>query len=807
MSRPAAACIASLLLLQAAQAQEPGLRPVQVIERAPVPGLGIPAGQVPANVQGADAAQIERSQAPDLSSFLNRRMPGVYVNETQGNAFQPDVFYRGYAASPLLGTPQGLSLYLDGVRLNQPFGDVVSWDLVPKSAIADLTVMPGSNPLFGLNTLGGALAVQTKDGRRHAGTSVQGLAGSHGRFGAEFETGGSRDDGLHWYGLASALRDDGWRAESPSRLLQLFGKLGHHSSAGDVALTVAAARNSLTGNGLQEQGLLQSDYESVYTRPDETKNRALLLNLALQKPLGDAALFSGNVYWRRIKTPTFNADINDEAFGQDVYAPGEDAANTPFPSQRCIDEAAVPDEPAERCSGVLNRTETTQSNWGLTGQVEFAHKLGGISAQSLLGLGLDFSKSRFRQGSELGYVNPDRSVTGVGAFGDGVTGGEVDGEPYDTRVDLSGRSRAWSVYGSSVLAATERTHITVAGRYNHQQVRNRDAILPGGGPGSLDGEQTFARFNPALGITFQAAPGLGFYAGVSQGSRAPSSIELGCADPANPCKLPNAFAGDPPLRQVVATTLEAGLRGGRNGFSWNAGVFSATNRDDLLFVSNDPNGFGYFRNFGKTRRQGVELGANLALGRTASIGANYTWLDATFRTAETVDGSSNSSNSAAQDGFAGTPGTIAIRPGDRIPLVPRQLFKLFGEWRVAPAWSLGADLLAVGGSPARGNENGEHQPDGAYYLGSGRSPGYAVVNLNTEWRPQPRLKLFAQVNNLFDRQYASAAQLGPTGFDANGNYRARPLPADGNGDFPLQHSTFLAPGAPRAFWVGLRVSL
>ena len=104
---------------------------------------------------------------------MNRRFTSVFVNEIQGNPFQPDINYRGYTASPLLGTPQGLSVYVDGVRLNQPFGDIVSWDLIPRAAIASTTLIPGSNPLFGLNTLGGALSVQTKNGRSDPGTSVQ----------------------------------------------------------------------------------------------------------------------------------------------------------------------------------------------------------------------------------------------------------------------------------------------------------------------------------------------------------------------------------------------------------------------------------------------------------------------------------------------------------------------------------------------------------------------------------------------------------------------------------------------------------
>ena len=151
---------------------------VTVIEAAPLPGVDLPIEKVPAPVQTATSDEIERSKALDLSSFLTRRFNAVFANEIQNNPFQPDINYRGYTASPLLGTPQGLSVYMDGVRLNQPFGDVVSWDLIPRLAISTTTVMPGSNPLFGLNTLGGALAIQTKNGATAPGTSVQAIYGS-----------------------------------------------------------------------------------------------------------------------------------------------------------------------------------------------------------------------------------------------------------------------------------------------------------------------------------------------------------------------------------------------------------------------------------------------------------------------------------------------------------------------------------------------------------------------------------------------------------------------------------------------------
>ncbi|CAD5367005.1 TonB-dependent receptor [Rubrivivax sp. A210] len=798
---------------------------VEIFGVSPLSGVDVPRERIPANVQGARAADIERSQALDLTSFMNRRLGSVFINEVQNNPFQPDVNFRGFTASPLLGTQQGLSLYVDGVRMNQPFGDVVSWDLVPKSAIASMALNPGSNPLFGLNTLGGALVVQTKDGRKNPGSSVQVQAGSHGRAAVEFEHGG-RSGELHWFVTGNKFHEKGWRDDSKSDMNQLFAKLGRRSGDTDLTLTASVADTDLNGNGMQVQHLLERDYASVYTKPDNTKNRAFLLNLALSQGLSEHWTLTGNAYYRRIKTRTYNGDLNDDSLDQALYQPnadeilaltdagytgfptaGESPANTPFPKWRCIANALLLDEPAEKCTGVINQTSTNQSHYGLSGQLNFDGKLLGMDSKSLLGVALDFSRSHFIQGSELGYVNADRSITGVGAIGDGVNGGVADGEPYDTRVDLSGRTRIYSLFGSTILNVAPGTHLTLSGRYNHSSVRNRDAITPGGGAGSLDGDHSFSRFNPALGLTFTPMAGINAWAGISQGSRDPSSIELGCADPANPCKLPNSFAGDPPLQQVVTTTFEAGVRGGSAGqFAWSLGFFRSDNKDDLLFVADNASGFGYFKNFGKTRRQGIELGLSLQPAKGVTVGANYTWLQATYRSAEVVNGSSNSSNESAEDGFPGVEGTIDIHPGDRIPLVPRQMLKLYADIDIGDAWSFGADVNAVGRTLARGNENGHHQSDGVFYLGEGHSAGYSVLNLNAAWKPTKGLKLFVQINNALDRNYSSAAQLGPTGFDDAGNFQSRPFAADANGDRPLRHATFYAPGAPRSFSVGLKYS-
>ncbi len=363
---------------------------------------------------------------------------------------------------------------------------------------------------------------------------------------------------------------------------------------------------------------------------------------------GPACSLTGNAYYRDIRTGTLNGDINEESLDQSLYQPGAaeraalaaagygtipatglDAGNTPFPSLRCIGNALLNDEPSEKCNGLLNTTDTRQKN-GASGQVTHRRALRGSENVLVLGGGFDRSSVGFLQATELGYLNPDRGVTGVGAFGDGVTGGDADGEPYDTRVDLSGTVTTGSVFIADTLPLSSRAHLSLSGRYNRTVVRNRDAITPGGGPGSLDGSHVFQRFNPAVGLTFDVTGGTNVFAGYSEGSRAATSIELGCADPESPCKLPNAMAGDPPLDQVVTRTAEAGIRGTHNALSWSASLFHATNRDDILFVMSEQTGYGYFRNFGSTRRQGLELDARTTHGRVTA-GAGYTFLNATFR--------------------------------------------------------------------------------------------------------------------------------------------------------------------------------
>ncbi len=799
----------TITLALAAQATQ-----IDVVEATPLPGTDVPLDQIPAPVQTASAHDIEQKGALDLTDLFNKQLSGVHVNQNQENPFQPDVNYRGYTASPLLGTPEGISVYMDGVRQNQPFGDIVAWDLIPKIAISEVALMPGSDPLFGLNTLGGAVSVETKDGYSAPGGTLSINGGSFGRRDGELEYGGTLPKGFNYYVAGDWFREDGWRQFSPSEVRQSFGKLGWRTPKTSIWLSFGYADNWLTGNGLQDFRFLQKDWGSVYTIPDITWNRSPSFNLSARHSLISNLTLSGNAYFRYIRADTTNGDINDNSFDQSLYnlsaadqaalkAAGYsgfpvtgNATTEPFPYWRCIAQGLEFDEPSEKCTGIITDTFTKQHNWGVSGQASWlaSHN------RAIVGMAWDRSSMTYSQASQFGYLNAGRvTITPINAFANGTT--NQDGVPVDTRVNLHGFSNTFGVYAADTITLGKWA-ITLSGRYNRTAINNTDLLPPApeGVRGSLNGQYVFGLFNPSIGFTYAASRVANLYASYSEASRAPTAIELGCADPTEPCNLPNALVSDPPLKQVVTRNFEAGIRGTLKemGLKWSFGGFYGENHNDILFVSSEQLGFGYFTNFGQTRRDGLEASLSRQFHRF-TLGGNYTFLNATYQSAQTIAGGSNSAN----DGGSGMDGNIAVQPGDFIPQVPRNILKAFAEYEPVQKLSLDLDFDAVGRSYARGNENNLDQPDGVYYLGQGYSPAYGVLNFGAHFQATKRIQFYLQIDNLLNHRYYTAAQLGATPYDNNGNFLARPFPAV-DGDYPLRQTTFFAPGAPIGAWGGIR---
>ena len=731
---------------------------VDIIGNTPLAGIGVPRWQIPANVQSVGGRQFEEKENLNLPEFMAAQLPSVNINEIQGNPFQPDLNYRGFTASPLLGTPQGLSVYVDGVRVNEPFGDTVNWDLLPNSAIAGMDLIPGSNPVFGLNTLGGALAIRTKSGFSNPGSKIELSGGSFGRHNLELEHGGNNGT-LGWYVASDWFGEDGWRDHSDSSVRQFFGKLSHKSAAGELDLSLSRAVTRLNGNGLLPLSMLAERRDQVFTYPDTTRNDLLQIALNGRLWLNDSSSLSGSVYHRQTRTRTLNGDLNN------------DFAGGPF------------DGLSNQESGAYNRTRTTQQSNGLSGQWNLTSE----RQQLAIGASLDAARMKFAQSSEIGNLTADRGIDTLA--------------PAQEDNALRGTTRTRSLFLTDTITLAPGLHLTAAARYNLSRVTTHDELNPT--PPNLDGDYSYRSLNPALGLTWQVQPALNAYVGVSQGNRVPTPIELGCADPAHPCTLPNSMASDPFLKQVVARTLEAGLRGKLStDIEWSVGAYRTLNRDDILFVGTSTSA-GYFTNYGQTRRQGMELGLNGSQHRF-DWHVHYSYLQATFQSAACLLAENNSSRgTAAECTASGQNDEIYVKNGDRLPGLPSHSLKLGLGWQALDWLHLGGDVQAFSGQYARGNENNQHQA-GIYtdafgntrtFAGNGRIPGYAILNLNGEARLGAGWQVFAKINNVFDKHYASAAALAENPF-AGGSFQVDSA--------SWKHETFVAPGAPRAAWLGLR---
>jgi outer membrane receptor protein involved in Fe transport len=760
-----------------ATAQE--LPQVVVIANTPLSGLGLPLNEVPANVQTATSADMQRQQSLNIADYLNDNFSGVSASESADNPFQMDVNYHGFTASPLLGTPEGLSVYLDGVRVNESFGDTVNWDLIPQSAISTVTLMSGSNPVFGLNTLGGALSIRTKSGHDDPGTQLEAYGGSFGRRSLEGETGG--EFGNFDYFLTGTYFDEtGWRQLSSTRVWQAFGKVGWQNDKTDLDLSYTYADTSLWGNGATPQSMLNYLYESSYT-PDYTANLMNFVNLTGTQFLSEKLLLSGNVYYRHLITGSVDGNVNDSYLSGDYLGPPIDCSTPP-----ANETELAYCSPGQNATGRL-----TQSTRGVALQLTDSQDVFGAANQAVVGADYTDSDDTFAQSYQYGALTPNRLLFY-----------EVSPFNNETVIALSGGNRIYGTYLTDTLSPDKLLHFTASVRYN-QNTETLDgyslntSIGPGfNEPGTLAGRHTFSRVNPALGFTVTPGEALTLYANYNEASRAPTVIELGCANPVTPCGLPNDFASDPNLQQVIARTVELGVRGSRpdQRLNWSADVFHTVNSNDIQFVATAINA-GYFDNVGNTRRQGLDLAIGGKQG-PLSWHATYSFVDATYQSSFQVSAASNSS--------ADADGNILVRPGDRIPLIPRHTGRLVLDYQLSPRWDVGATTLVAAGSYLHGNENNANQAGatnaaGAYIEGTGWIAGYVVVNLQTTYHLTQQVEFFARLANLFDRDYATAGFLTSNSFTARGSFIANPA--------GWSNENAVSPGEPRAVWAGLRVSL
>jgi outer membrane receptor protein involved in Fe transport len=750
------------------------LRRVFVYPTAPTPtaSSGMDVDKVPASINAVGAGQIARTDSLNIADALQQQVPGIIVSDTTGNPFQPDIQFRGFVASPVAGTPQGLAVYQNGVRVNEAFGDTVNWDLIPTAAIRSVTVVT-NNPAFGLNALGGAVNVLMKNGFNYQGAEINTMGGSFGRVQSSAQW-GKQIDNFSVYGALEGLRDGGFRNFSESKVRRFYGDVGYKTDSSEFHLNMGVASNNFGAAAAVPVELLQKYWGATYTTPQTTANRVGYVNLTGKVEATPTWTIDGSAHVRAFQQKM--VDGNPTATQPCAADPGllcfnEDNTTPGAPANGLNGVQLANPFPADAVLGQIDRTTTRSVTTGATLQATNTDQLFGHNNQFMVGTSIDSGVTRFGASAELGTIGPNYVVSGSGIFL-GPSGTPISIGP----VSLRATNRYTGIYALDTFDVTDAFSISGGGRFNHARIVLEDQIGT-----DLNGEHTFSRFNPMIGGTYKITPEVTAYAGYSEANRAPTPLELACADPARPCIIGAFLIADPPLKQVISRTVEAGLRGTKElnigTLGWKVGAFRATNADDILAIPvPDLQGFGYFQNVGRTRRQGIEAQVNLT-SKTLQLYASYALVDARFL--DTLQVGSNSP-------FADADGNVQIVPGNRIPAIPRNRVKFGIDYSVTDAFKVGGDALFVGSQ---------------YFVGDGsnqaaRLPGYSVFNVHASYQINKTFQLYGRVDNILDNRYATYG----TFFDTTD------VPNFTNGGTQFTDARSVSPARPRAFYAGLKAT-
>jgi outer membrane receptor protein involved in Fe transport len=561
----------------------------------PLPGVGLRDDQLSTNIQTATAEDIRNSGAVNATEFLNQQLQSITVRDTSGNPFQQDVIFRGFAASPLVATPQGLSIYLDGVRVNESFGDAVNWDLIPLNALESMVLVPGATPLFGLNTLGGALSLTTKSGFTSPGLDAAVRYGSWERRQAELAVGGHTE---HFAGFLAynRFREDGWRQNSPSDIEQIFGRFDVRTEIMNMTLTAMGADNRLIGNGTVPVSDLAEDRTQIFTSPDRTETSLGQVNLTHTFFVTPGITVSALGYYRRVDQANQDGAVWDDWERSGVGRLGWDCQRFEGPDDDFTGLSGngsfqgLPGIPECTPNGMFNFGTLDQESNGFSLQLNWSTPRN----QFVAGATYDRYRVRFEQLQQLGFIGPDRNIflDPERPVGTSLLGPPFNGDPavfielclmagqdpatcnelarrdelqsfnFATanpivRNRLRGVGETAGIFLYDAFEVKDGLTVTAGVRYNRASVRNEveadaptplwtftaDAFentVPACKTSNADPinrfqcteeNLNFESWNPAVGANWEINADTAVFVNISRGTRTPSAIELACARP------------------------------------------------------------------------------------------------------------------------------------------------------------------------------------------------------------------------------------------------------------------------------------
>jgi iron complex outermembrane receptor protein len=708
--------------------------------------IGIDPAKIAGSLQSFGANEIAADRGATILDSLGSQAAGVSLSDSQGNGMFQDVRIHGFEASPLQGTAEGIAVYQNGVRLNEAFGDTVNWDAVPEAAIARMDVW-SNNPVFGLNALGGAINLVMKNGFDWQGLEAQAQGGSYGHGMASLQY-GIENGVFAFYAAAEGVTDGGWRLQSDSNLTRLYADAGWRFGSSEIHLVASGAQSALGVVGPTPIELAAQNSAAVYTYPQTTQNRIGSLALNGKSKLGDNWEVQTSAYLRALRQR--HVDGNDgnfescstrSSFGGDVCLQ-DDAFGTPpggkttaYRNQFVLEGPAGQVFPFDDAIvyGTRDHSFTDSSTEGTTLQLTGNAPLLGLGNSLTIGGSLDHSAIAFRSGSALGRVfadlevAPDPSVPGAGTIIH--TLGNLGYAP----VNLAATTNYYGLYAVDALDVTDALTLTAGFRLNAADISTRDRS---GAAAELSGSHGYGHLNPLAGVTYKVSDTVSLFGGYSQANRAPTPLELDCASATQPCLLEGSLVADPPLKQVMVHTGEAGLRGQSGGLAWSASLFRTDSDNDIVALASVIQGRGFFTNVPLTRRQGVDLDAHYRTEAWSTY-VSYSFLDATYQ----FTGALASPNNPSAD----ADGNVAVTPGRHVPVNPSHNFRAGGELKPMPEITLGGEFVFTGSEYFNGDEANQNA----------KLPSRWVVNVRGAWRFAPGWELFGVVNNLFDRHDAA----------------------------------------------------
>ena len=683
-----------------------------------LPAVTISAGSTegfrapPKHSYEVDSDTIKQQPATNFPQLLAQHLPGVALTHEQGNPLQPTLHFNGFAASPLLGTPQGLSVFQDGVRVNEPFGDVVNWDLIPTNAIRSIQLVPITDPVFGLNSLGGAVLLHTENGLSAPGGEVGVEFGSFGKTSEQARYGTHAGDWSYFFAVQNQ-HENGFAPFTASNNRSLFGKVKRQANGNDFDFSYTFAQSHLAGSQTLPKAWMNTP-TAIYTAPDYMDNQLNFFNLGDTQVLSPHWQLAARLYQRNSNQTGFNSNVN-----------GAYEGTTPTLDNPVADNVA---------------SNLQQQSRGLNLALHNDSPLFGLGNNASLGLSVDHQTVDYTQIQQAATFTPQRYTVGAGPFDQGP-------------VNLGVRNRYSGVYFTDRLAATPWLDLSAGGRYERADVDMTDKL---GGP--LGGNHSYSRFNPSVGLDLHPTRKASYYLRYAEGMRVPMPVELTCASPDAPCTLPNVLVADPDLQPVIARTAQAGAVWRLGGLRVHAEYTHTRLSNAIQFISLANMTQGYFINIPQ------ELFRTMTLDVSGGS-ERWLWSASISHTVATYE--SGFQEPSPSNSSADANGNIQVQPGNRLPNIPAWSVKLLAQYQPNERLQLHGAVVAYGARYAQGDENNQDS--------NGRVPGYAVVNLGAQYKLGRHWHLNLSIHNLFDRVYGDFGQLGVNEFTgANRSFSSDP---------------------------------